>query len=215
MAEPHPQTEPAPTSQRARQRAETHERIFQAAVAEFREVGYAEAQIPRIAEAAGVVRGTFYFHFPSKEHVLRELVDRVQGGLVASLDSDDVHDLPFHAWMDHLVEEIGRLDESLSEADLIRDVIALHIREDQREDEPNEPRPTALAMRAAVQGRLERARQDGEVRADLDPETTAGLILSSIFGVMAAPRDERAGRRPELAMLVDLLLRGTGPAPRS
>ena len=65
----------APT-RRDRQRAATRERIFEAAMAEFREAGFANAQVDRIARAAGVVRGTFYFHFPSKEHVLIELEQR-------------------------------------------------------------------------------------------------------------------------------------------
>ena len=34
--------------------------------------GFSNAQIDRIVERAGVARGTFYFHFPTKEHVLVE-----------------------------------------------------------------------------------------------------------------------------------------------
>ena len=43
------------------------------AVDEFRREGFARAQVDRIVAAAGVARGTVYFHFPSKEHVLLEL----------------------------------------------------------------------------------------------------------------------------------------------
>ena len=59
-------------TQRERQRAETRERLFQAALDEFRREGVAGARIERIASAVGVVRGTFYFHFPTKDHVLHE-----------------------------------------------------------------------------------------------------------------------------------------------
>ena len=40
---------------------------------EFRRVGVERASIGRIAETAGVSRPSFYFHFPTKDHVLLEL----------------------------------------------------------------------------------------------------------------------------------------------
>src|SRR6185369_8607318 len=61
---------------RAQRRAETRTRLYESALAEFQRAGVAEAQIERIATGAGVVRGTFYFHFPTKEHVLLELQRR-------------------------------------------------------------------------------------------------------------------------------------------
>ena len=55
------------------QRLETRARVFDAAVAEIGRSGLAGADVSAIARAAGVVRGTFDFHFPTKEHVLVEL----------------------------------------------------------------------------------------------------------------------------------------------
>ena len=54
-------------------RLETRARLFDAALAEIARCGLAGADVSAIASAAGVVRGTFYFHFPTKEHVLVEL----------------------------------------------------------------------------------------------------------------------------------------------
>ncbi|MGH3296389.1 MAG: helix-turn-helix domain-containing protein, partial [Trebonia sp.] len=58
---------------RAVRRRETRERVYTAAVTEFRRVGMAAADVSVITGEAGVARGTFYFHFPTKEHVLAEL----------------------------------------------------------------------------------------------------------------------------------------------
>ena len=74
-------------SRRERQRLETRERIYNTALAEFREVGVAEAQIDRIAEKAGIARGTFYFHFSTKEHVLIELQHRAERALVERIEA--------------------------------------------------------------------------------------------------------------------------------
>src|SRR5437764_7732127 len=54
-------------------RLETRGRLFDAALAEIGRQGLAAADVAGIAASAGVVRGTFYFHFPTKEHVLVEL----------------------------------------------------------------------------------------------------------------------------------------------
>ena len=54
-------------------RRETRARLLDAALAEISRRGIAAADVSAIAAAAGVVRGTFYFHFPTKEHVLIEV----------------------------------------------------------------------------------------------------------------------------------------------
>src|SRR6201996_1046478 len=67
-------------------RLETRARLFDAALAEIGRCGLADADVSSIANAAGVARGTFYFHFPTKEHVLIELERNEQIKLVAELD---------------------------------------------------------------------------------------------------------------------------------
>ena len=84
----HPQLPGETPKSRAQQCRETRDRIYECALAEFRRVGFAKGQIDRIVEAAGVARGTFYFHFPTKDHVLLEIrrrrvpsvIKRVRGG---------------------------------------------------------------------------------------------------------------------------------------
>jgi len=65
-----PQVKP---SARETRRLQTRQRLLDAAVAEFKRVGMAGADVNAIVAAAGVAHGTFFFHFPSKEHVLLEL----------------------------------------------------------------------------------------------------------------------------------------------
>ncbi len=65
---------------------ETRARLFDAALAEIGRSGLAGADVSAIASAAGVVRGTFYFHFPTKEHVLVELERAEEVKIVEELD---------------------------------------------------------------------------------------------------------------------------------
>jgi len=53
---------------------ETRTRLIEAAEEVFAELGYHEASIVKITEAAGVGQGTFYLYFASKKDVFDELV---------------------------------------------------------------------------------------------------------------------------------------------
>ena len=53
---------------------ETRGRLFAAAVELFRKDGYHGTSVHRIAAKAGVAKGTFFVHYPSKEAVIAELV---------------------------------------------------------------------------------------------------------------------------------------------
>ena len=52
----------------------TRRRLLEAAEAVFAELGYHDASIVKITEAAGVGQGTFYLYFASKKDVFGELV---------------------------------------------------------------------------------------------------------------------------------------------
>lgn len=52
----------------------TRARILEAAEEVFGDLGYHEASIVKITEAAGVAQGTFYLYFASKQDVFEELV---------------------------------------------------------------------------------------------------------------------------------------------
>src|SRR6476620_7955845 len=82
-----PATAPAPSlGSRDRQRLATREALFRAGLDEIRRVGLANAQVDRIAARCAVSRGTFYFHFPTKEDVLREWERRRQEEILERLD---------------------------------------------------------------------------------------------------------------------------------
>jgi AcrR family transcriptional regulator len=69
---------PVPTSVDGRalsdRGARTRGRLLEAAEACFADVGYHEASVAKITEAAGVAQGTFYLYFSSKKDVFDELV---------------------------------------------------------------------------------------------------------------------------------------------
>jgi AcrR family transcriptional regulator len=58
----------------SRKGVETRQKLLDAAEQVFGEVGYHDASIVKITEAAGVGQGTFYLYFSSKKEVFDELV---------------------------------------------------------------------------------------------------------------------------------------------
>src|SRR5271166_497582 len=73
-------------SARETKRLQTRERLMGAAIAEFKRGGMADADVGTIVAAAGVAHGTFFFHFPTKEHVLLELERREEERIAKQLD---------------------------------------------------------------------------------------------------------------------------------
>lgn len=64
---------------------ETRSRILDAAAASFALQGYDATGVAEICRRAGVSKGAFYHHFPSKQAVFIRLTERWLGGLDAQL----------------------------------------------------------------------------------------------------------------------------------
>jgi AcrR family transcriptional regulator len=60
-------------TRRERKKEETRRRIFETAIALFREKGFEQTTVDEITEKADVGRGTFFNYFPRKESVLAYL----------------------------------------------------------------------------------------------------------------------------------------------
>lgn len=57
---------------RERRKLELHGQLYQAALTLFETHGYQATTVQQITDELGVAKGTFFNHFPSKEHVLYE-----------------------------------------------------------------------------------------------------------------------------------------------
>ena len=60
-------------TQRQQAALETRRKITEEGLALVRRGGFAGASVEAITRAAGVAKGTFYVHFPTKEHLAAEL----------------------------------------------------------------------------------------------------------------------------------------------
>lgn len=189
---------------RARKRSETRERLFETALREFREVGVAAAQIDRIAKTAGVARGTFYFHFATKDDVLVELARRINARVarrVAILadSKPSLRDLLVRV-TDAIMDEHSRVGE----ADLLGDMLSLYVRRPHDVQDPSHNVPTLSGELARY---LTEAANRGELHSGLAPDQIALVFMSSLFGICTRmPPGEEL--REACAAFIELLVRG-------
>ena len=174
-----PASTAAPTGRRARQRADTRERLFEASLAEFRECGVASAQIDRIARTAGVVRGTFYFHFPTKDDVLLELKHRMEHQILLRMRSFPNEVLPLDDYLRRVADALVEATSLVGSAEVLREALSLYVRR------PDSQSVEGASLEEEVTRRFASAQQDGELRQDLSAQQIAVLFLTSTFGFFA------------------------------
>lgn len=110
---------------REAQRLRTRARVFDAAVAEIGRRGLAGADVAAIAAAAGVARGTFYFHFPTKEHVLVELERAEELAIVAKLRDPTADSTDLVSVLSSLAHQVVAVERRLGPL-VFRDMLGLH-----------------------------------------------------------------------------------------
>ncbi|MCV7130399.1 MULTISPECIES: TetR/AcrR family transcriptional regulator [Mycolicibacterium] len=160
-------------------RLQTRERILGAAIAEFQASGMAGADIGAIVSAAGVAHGTFFFHFPSKEHVLLELERREESRMATEFARylDKKHDLA--SALAKVVELISALERRFGPL-LFKELLALHFSPTRPSTDEWSDHPVIVSLVGAI----ERARGDGEIHPEVDAFYSAAFFLLGIYGVL-------------------------------
>ncbi len=195
---------PPQTKQSAREvrRLHTREQVLAAAVAEFKVAGMARADVNAITTAAGVAHGTFFFHFPSKEHVLLELECREEARMADDFSRFLAGGPTLEHALTELVDLVGRLEERLGPR-LFREVLALHF----SPTRPTRDEWTDHPVIVQVVHEIERARTDGQVHPEVEAFYSAVFFLLGVYGVLTTT-DDHLTRTTMLTELVASALRG-------
>ena len=220
------------------QRRQTRQRVYAAALAEFKRTGMAATDVGDIAAAAGVARGTFYFHFPTKEHVLAELERHEEARLVAQLSkfltelearcgpavgqppagntATDPADRPSgQGFLPAALSEVVRLLTAMERRvgkTLFREMLGLHFSSRRPEVLPGSDQWTEYPVMTVVVEVVERARERGEVHPDASALPTAQLFMIGLYAMLIASHDyPKAARAEILDNFMATVLRGVAP----
>lgn len=193
------------------QRRETRQRVYAVAIAEFKRTGMAAADVGAIVKEAGVARGTFYFHFPTKEHVLAELERHEEAWLAVRLSRflAAPHDLA--GALAEVVKLFVAIERRVGQA-LFREMLALHFSPRRPALLPGADQWAEYPVMTLVVEAVERGRARGEVAADADALGTAQLFLLGLYAVLVTSEERsRAARASLIGNFVTTVLRGIEP----
>ncbi|WP_173405756.1 MULTISPECIES: TetR/AcrR family transcriptional regulator [Streptomycetaceae] len=144
----------------------------------FAAQGYDATTVREIADAAGLLAGSLYYHFDSKESMLDEILSTFLGELWAGYDAVLAAGLGPRETIEALVTE------SFREIDRHRAAVAIYQKESRRLTD--QPRFGYLAdsqrrFEQAWLGTLERGVTAGVFRADLDVRLTYRFVRDTVW----------------------------------
>jgi AcrR family transcriptional regulator len=188
---------------RETQRLQTRARVFDAALAEIGRYGLAGADVAAIAAAAGVVRGTFYFHFPTKEHVLVELERAEEAKIVAKLNAMATQPSDLTSMLKALVRQVIAAERRLGPV-VFRDMLGLHFSATRPVEDEVVEHPLAEFVVAAFAD----AKAAGRVLPDADPGELGVIFLTGMFALLATSTGATRTRAALLDRYVTTIVSG-------
>ena len=172
---------------REARRLETRARLFDAALAEIGRCGLAGADVSSIANAAGVVRGTFYFHFPTKEHVLVELERNEEIRIVAEVNHAQTQTDDLSSVLSQLVRHVVAAERRLGPV-VFRDMLGLHFSATRPAEDELSDHPLAEFVIAAITD----AQNAGRVPSEADASELGVFFMTGLFALLATGTQDSA-----------------------
>jgi AcrR family transcriptional regulator len=203
----------ARTETRRRRKAERPQEILQAAFVEFSRNGYAMTTLDRVAERAGVTKGTIYVYFENKEHLFISMVREVTKTAL-----DTVHEmLETHegTTADLLRAQFSFIYQHIVEDRRRREVLRMLIAEAPRFPELADRyhqeilRPCLDMLRQAIRRGMDRGEFRESAIVDLPQIVIAPIALVDIWMMMfddRQPLDMKAYFNAHLDLVLNGLL---------
>ena len=179
------------------QRQETRQRVYTAAVAEFRRVGMAAADVSVIAKEARVARGTFYFHFPTKEHILAELERHEEARLAAQLEKFLARPHDLAGALHEVVRLMAQMERRVGRT-LFREMLALHFSASRPEVLPDTGQWADYPMMTLVVRAIGLARDRGETYPEADALRTAQFFMLGLYAMLITSHGRSQAARAEI-----------------
>jgi len=187
---------------RDRQREETRRRVREIALDVLRRDGLGDAKVDEIARSAGVSRGTFYFHYPTKEHVVAEVLAEAEERVAAAID-----ERPRAGSITDVLQAFGVAfaREWEREAALFPSVVAVAVNRAAAATRTKELDPVHRVLAA----RFKAARDRGELTDSVRPTLLANVFLVHVMSAtLAWSSTPRARLATAVANVTEIFLDG-------
>lgn len=178
-----------------------------AAVAEFKRSGVAAAEIAAIVSAAGVAHGTFFFHFPTKEHVLLELERREERRIANQIARFISAAIDLESVLRESINLVTGLERRLGPV-LFNDFLALHFSQRRPRVDEDESHPLIDEVAAVI----ERSRASHTVDQSVNSVNSAIFFLLGLYALLIAT-DQWPTQASMIEDFLQQTLRGVGYCP--
>jgi AcrR family transcriptional regulator len=196
---------------RRRRKAERPQEILEAAFAEFSRNGYATTTLERIAERAGVTKGTIYVYFENKEHLFISMVREFTKAAYETVQ--EMYETHAGSTADLLRAQFSFIYQHIVEDTRRREVVRMLIAESARFPELADRyydeivRPCLDMLKAAIQRGVDRGEIRPSVIVDSPHVIIAPTALVDLWMIMFGDR-QPLDLKTYFDAHVDLVLNG-------
>lgn len=164
---------------RQRRSAEIRERLFNAALRLFAEKGFVETTVEDITNAADVGKGTFFNHFPSKDHILLAFGEMQLGKLQDAVNTARKLNEP----MPHFLRALGSrmTQEPTRNPAIIRALLQAYLSTTQVREAMIDMQNRVHALHTQM---MQLGQDRGEIRSDVPASELAQVFRQTIFGTL-------------------------------
>jgi len=171
----------------------------------FARGGYSATTVRDIADEAGILSGSLYHHFSSKEAIIREILENYLEGLLANYDQIVGKGLSAKETLHALVEEafqmIAEQPHSVAlyqnEAAFLQTIPGFEFLKSQSQ-----------RIEEVWQAQLAQGQAEGDIRDSLDPAMAYRFIRDALWSVVRWYRPDGANTIDQVREQFILLLRG-------
>lgn len=165
---------PAPQQERA---IRTRAQILEAAAEIFAARGYRGTSVKDVAERAGMTKGAVYFHFPSKESLAVAVVEEHYRRWPVAMEEIRAQGFSPLATVEEMLTRAARAfrDEPVMQA-------GARLQNERAFIDAELPLPY-VDWTQLLQALLQDAREVGQLRADVEPESAARALVAAFFGM--------------------------------
>lgn len=159
------------------------ERIIEASIKLFLAKGFAGTTTKELTDAAGVAKGTLYWHFRSKDKILEEVLDRFSNELwEQAFDHVNNTDGGFIVKFKALYRFITEFAREKKELLLVSSTILGEVAGTASVAE-HKMREIQMKAHAFMKGLLDQGKQEGSISGELDTDIQAHIIIANLVGM--------------------------------
>jgi TetR/AcrR family transcriptional repressor of nem operon len=184
----------------------TRRRIVGHATQLIYEKGYSKTTVEEVIEAAGITKGSFYFHFPSKEELGYAVIENASSHILEKIEEAlERPGLTPYRRIEAMLKEIQGIVEA---ADCSRGCILGNLALEMSHTHPGFRERIAQAFKgwsSLIAGELEEMKREGELPPDFDCSAYADFALSSLEGgiMMSKVTMDPAPMRNSISMILE------------